>query len=83
MIVTGILASAWNKLIDHVKRNRIRDVVVLNNGPWLHPWTVSPRWNADQSSSGQRSNHARLHQRPGRHRRRASRPWLPMIPWRG
>jgi len=48
MIVRSILADAWNALIDHLRRNRIRDVVTLEGGDWRHPWQISPQWNAER-----------------------------------
>lgn len=50
MIVASILAAEWNKLIDHLRRNRIRDVVVLENGAWRHPWNVVAQWDADNET---------------------------------
>jgi len=47
MIVRSILAIAWNKLIEHLQRNRIRDVTLLENGDWQHPWQITPRYDAE------------------------------------
>jgi len=47
MIVRSILATAWNKLIEHLQHNRIRDVTLLENGDWQHPWQITPRYDAE------------------------------------
>ena len=42
-----ISATAWNNLIDRLRRDQVLGCTVLQSGAWKHPWQVSAAWNPD------------------------------------
>lgn len=43
-----ILASAWNALIDRLRRDQLLGCTVLQRGSWKHPWQVTPTWDPER-----------------------------------
>jgi len=42
-----ITATAWNKLVDFLRRHQLRGCTTLTNGTWKHPWQVDVTWNTE------------------------------------
>jgi hypothetical protein len=43
-----VLASAWNALIDRLRRDQLLGCTVLQRGSWKHPWQVTPTWDPER-----------------------------------
>ena len=42
-----ILASAWNSLIDRLRRDQLLGCTVMKRGSWKHPWQVTASWDVE------------------------------------
>jgi hypothetical protein len=42
-----ITATAWNKLVDFLRRHQLLGCTTLTNGTWKHPWQVDVTWNTE------------------------------------
>lgn len=47
---SAISAKGWNDFVERYFRNRVLSVLVIDEGPWRHPWWTDLEWSAVSGS---------------------------------